>query len=227
LHLNGCWDIDINKFVNNINSQNVDIIIFNGDLFENYSINKDYSDFIFNNFRQLKSRYGCYIVFGNHESSVKHSTNLKKSSISVVKDFFKKYQLNRLKYVTMENKDKCLSLFGVPDFITQPTQFKNIVNNFHNINKAIIFSHNPKIEDFFDFSDNKNNLIVSGHTHAGQIYPFGYYKIIKENKKLFSTKRKFKKYDNDNLIFVSNGAGYSKKPIRTFVRNHIDIISIY
>ena len=55
------------KMVNKINKENPDLVLIAGDIFDNSYDSLDKPDRISNAFKSIKSKYGTYAVFGNHD----------------------------------------------------------------------------------------------------------------------------------------------------------------
>ena len=181
---------------------NGDLYIFGGDLigidtYKYYSI-----DDVKECFEILKG-LEVIAVHGNHEyKKVKHGDDMK----------IKYFQATGLKVLIDEeyiSKDG-LSIFGKQECIYHD----NV-----NINKKydLLISHQGDILDNYD-----NQIILSGHTHGGQIriplIPI-YYKP-KYGEKYTSGVHKH----NNSILIISNGYGYGGMKLRLF--SSLDVIVI-
>ena len=84
---------------------------------------------------------------------------------------------------------------------------------------TIVLAHQPKaIETLNDYSF---DLMLSGHTHGGQIFPFGFL-VMTNQPYLYGLHR----HTASKQIFVSRGAGYWGPPLRVLAPSEISRIVI-
>ncbi|OGT21000.1 MAG: hypothetical protein A2V90_08680 [Gammaproteobacteria bacterium RBG_16_57_12] len=84
---------------------------------------------------------------------------------------------------------------------------------------TIVLAHQPKTIGLID--DHRCDLMLSGHTHGGQIFPFGYL-VMMDQPYLAGLHR----HRTDRQIFVSRGAGYWGPPLRVLAPSEISCIVI-
>ena len=84
----------------------------------------------------------------------------------------------------------------------------------------ILLYHVPKVS-LEDLNEIDIFLMLSGHTHAGQIFPFNILAWI-FNKYFCGLYN----YKNSNYVFVSSGYGTALVPMRIFSTKMIGIINI-
>lgn len=206
-------DIHLKKNLNNnffkniidkINEQNPDLVAIAGDLIDgNY---KDIKCLHFLN--DLKSTYGTFYILGNHEYY--HGVN-------EILNELKKYNINILDNKSIEFNDFVIS--GVNDLMGNKLNiFKPDINALKlNINKFnILLTHQPKFVKKYDVS--AYDLILAGHTHAGQIFPFSL-AVKLEQGFLYGYYEKYKMY-------VTSGAGFWGVVARLIAKSEIVIINI-
>lgn len=171
---------EIRKMVNRINQSNPDIVVVAGDIFNN-----DYDDIvnpdgIIKELRNIKSQYGTYAVFGNHD--IKESlffgfTRHRKDS-KVADDrmyeFVDKAGIKLLEdeYELIDNK---FYLYGRPDY-SKPGKHvsirktpKEITSNLDLAKPVIVIDHEPA--ELKELAMSGVDIDLSGHTHNGQIWP--------------------------------------------------------
>lgn len=217
LHLE-TWYKNNNYFKNLFLQYDFDLIILNGDIFDNYNYNLTLMKKLLNDFVCDKFKNKVYFVPGNHES---YGGISKEVNLLALQDFgLKLLDVNGL-YING------LKIEGITDFHFNKALFLSDIEKSNNDNvDKIIFCHNPIIQKYSNLLNKQ--IIISGHTHGGQIFPFGLVVLEKElNKKYFDFNlRGHKKYFNTDT-FVSNGSGYSKlSKFRIFAKNTIDYIII-
>ena len=84
---------------------------------------------------------------------------------------------------------------------------------------VIVLSHQPKSLSLLE--DNRCDLMLSGHTHGGQIFPFGL--LVKLDQPYLWGLHEHKP---GQQIFVSRGAGYWGPPLRVLAPSEISRIVI-
>jgi len=98
----------------------------------------------------------------------------------------------------------------------------NIEAAYHGLNHAlptIVLSHQPK--SILHFEGRRCDLMLSGHTHGGQIFPFGL--IAKMDQPYIAG---LHHHTASQQIFVSRGTGYWGPPIRVLAPGEITQITL-
>ena len=188
----------LEKALNELSRHNPDIIVFTGDIFEETKNMQPYIDLI----KNLNAPCGKYVVSGNHEYY---------SGLAKNKELFKQAGLIDLDNKTTEICD--LIINGVSDHPDQ--QFLNNLQPQEKFN--ILLSHQPNsFKELFP----KIDLMLSGHTHAGQIWPFNYLVALK-----YKYVSGLYKYGESNL-YVNPGTFYWGPSMRLFTNNEITLIRL-
>lgn len=159
IHLSTGTNIsDLETLTNKLNENEYDIVCFVGDLFDE-TTPIDMVEDALRVLSNIKTKYGIYAVDGNHE----HYANILDSSI------YEKYDIQYLsnKYVCI---DGLFNILGREDLTSHSQESLNEISQGMNKDlPTIVLDHNPKrYQDVMEISD----LQISGHTHAGQIFPF-------------------------------------------------------
>ncbi|EAK9869720.1 metallophosphoesterase [Campylobacter lari] len=196
--------------IDKINALNADLIIIAGDLIDADIDSLDYINLLQN----FKSKYGTYYVYGNHEyynGFEKISTKLK--------------ELKNFKVLEDESIDfKDFTLSGTLDLAAKRLGFKesNIEKIKTQINQEkvnILITHQPKYVKTYDVSG--FDLILSGHTHAGQIFPFSLLVYLEQG-----FVHGLYKLSKDSLLYVSSGAGFWGPAVRFLAPSEIALIKL-
>lgn len=215
----------VNDIVYNIEKEKPNIIVITGDLFSNTDDKniKASTNFL----KEIKNIAPIYFVSGNHEARSNNYSKIK----NILIDNNVTILDNKLKVIKYRGGE--INLIGIDDPIMVNS---GDIDNFDTIKKElckvifdknkfdILLSHRP---EFFDTYVNNNiDLILSGHTHGGQIrLPF-IGAIYAPNQGLFP------KYDSGlfkkekTIMIISRGIGTSKLPIRINDRPELVIISL-
>lgn len=195
------------KLVETINSLQPDIILFAGDV-----VDEDVGPVIRQNLgeslRQLQAPLGVYASTGNHEyiggadRSVKyledHGLTVLRDSCALIND--------QLYIVGREDRDKSR--------VNGPRKEVAVLTSQLDPNKPIIMlDHQPYHLE--KAAEAGVDLQISGHTHHGQLWPFGYI-----TERIFEVSRGYLQKDNSHFI-VSTGFGTWGPPVRTGNRPEI------
>jgi predicted MPP superfamily phosphohydrolase len=199
----------LKRAIDKLKAQNPDIVFFTGDIFERGSKEtKNYIEIL----KDLNPKYGKYAVLGNHEYYGGVNRNL-----ALWQDCDIKPLLN-----TSVATDG-LNIIGINDIRTSrlsKEEFLKIIKNSALENYTILLSHTPLYHD--EAAKAGVNLMLSGHTHNGQIWPFKY--LVKLQFKHINGiyKDKFLPFTH----YVSNGTFYWGPPMRFLSKNEITLINL-
>jgi hypothetical protein len=117
-----------------------------------------------------------------------------------------------------------INLAGVMDmsgkrFDFEPPDLKRALLHVKPELPTILLSHQPKIVK--EMTDEKIDLILSGHTHGGQIFPFGLLVLL--DQPYLSGLYQHSKHTQ---VFVSNGAGFWGPAVRIMAPSEIVKINL-
>ncbi len=173
-------------------------------------------------FSQLTPKDGIYSVWGNHDYI---------EGIWILKSVLPKTihhlkNQNALISKKVNGKDFTLGIYGLDDIREGEPVMEGLSNpDFKNADFKIFLSHNP------DFVKLKNHdlakdvdIILSGHTHGGQVCLPGQIPMKTETKqrKYYAGGYRFGR----SLFYISNGIGCSSLPIRLFCPPEIVTITL-
>ena len=145
------------------------------------------------------------------------------------KKIFKKYNGHVLineNYVFDKNNRK-INIIGIDDFLHGNPNFEKAIKNINKSFDSIVLNHCPEYTDTIDILNKEARLpikiILSGHTHGGQITFFGkeIYKPLGSGKYLKGWYQK-----ETTRMYVSRGIGTTILPIRFFARAEASIFYI-
>ena len=182
------------------------IRVFAGEIHESEPI---YVDELVKSFAGLKAPMGIYAVPGNHDfwsgpQALEYLIQEMESKLGV--------QWLRNRSVVFERGADKLVLVGVDDYWEDTCSLKTALEGTPEDTARILLSHNPDInETLYDWS--KIDLIISGHTHGGQIkFPFigpPFKPGITHQKYLEGLVR-----DGDRQTYITRGLGHLLVPLR-------------
>ena len=201
VHIGGLIDEEfIDTIVKRVNAIKPDLVVITGDLVD---IQLEKADASLNMFKNLQSKYGTYFIVGNHEYF--HGIE---NIMAKVKSLGIRVLENENVYIGEENNG--FNLAGVYDVMGYRT------NTFMpDIDKAlmakkesptVLLAHQPR---YIDEVKEGVDLMLSGHTHGGQIYPFRF--LVKLVQPYISG---LHQHNKDLQIYVNKGTGFWGPPMR-------------
>ena len=222
IHINDMTSSDrIQHMVDKVNQLDADFIVITGDTLDRRL--QPFTEKGFDKqFQQFKSKYGTYIIFGNHEYlNIKEKNNHEQDIINA----FKHANMKVLKDDVVHLDNVGITFIGRDDFSSSRYDIKRAslpdLMVFSNTNKPIILlDHQP--HDLDEPANLGVDLMISGHTHAGQVFPINLIEklIYKNNYGIYkNTKQHF-------TSIVSSGFGFWGPPIRLMTRSEIVVIDV-
>jgi predicted MPP superfamily phosphohydrolase len=195
----------------------ISFIVITGDLIDRKTKNFDNVYSLIDGL--VKINPNIYYVLGNHEWKNKGADelvfNLEQKGVTLIN--------NENKLIPINNKK--INVFGVNYEYSKYKNINDLINKIDNKLYTILLCHRPGIAE--EYEDIPVDLIISGHTHGGQIrLPFigavissGGQLLPKYNKGLYKVFR-------DTLLYIDSGAGTTRMPIRFMDRSQISLIKI-
>lgn len=181
LHMGYAIGVDhITNMVKKINEQNADIVIIAGDIFDNSYDGMDDPEGIKAQLKSIKSKYGVYAVYGNHDidekilmgftfdwggkqlNSEKMTNFMKECNIKLIND--ESVLINDEFYlVGRRDTDKPGTEDGTRAEISELTK------DLDKTKPIFVLSHEP--DELQKTADAGADIDFSGHTHDGQLFP--------------------------------------------------------
>ncbi|MFC0878585.1 metallophosphoesterase [Saccharicrinis sp. FJH2] len=203
----------IQKVVNRINALQPDIILLGGDYID---IRAKYVMPVFNALQNLKAPMGKYGVLGNHEFIEDPQQVIRK---------FRESKLNLChnnSFWITEGKDS-IKIGGVGDLWESDQKIENTINDVRDSDFCILLSHNPDYIE--ELKTNKIDLMLSGHTHGGQVTFFGLWAPLIPSD--YGQKYRYGlKQIKHTQLYVTSGVGVVGVPFRFFCRPEIVEITL-
>ena len=206
-----------------MNKTHPDLIILGGDITDERT-SKSSMEEVYRELGSLSSTYGTFFIFGNHDRQPK---------IADYENGTKSYSNDELTAVIEENGIKILAddkitvnkdiiLIGREDAGHGNTHNRlnslELLNNTDSKSFIILLDHQPLDEK--NNSENGVDLLISGHTHGGQIFPYG---LVKEIQGQYT----YGKYQIGNMVeIVSSGLCGWGIPLRNEARCEYVIINV-
>lgn len=150
---------EVDSWVKMINAEKPDLVLIGGDLIDNHTRPLWESE-MYLSLQELKARYGVFAVLGNHEyfgDTQKRTAFLKKSGIKVLRD----------SVATI--KDICYIVGREDASRSYRARLKNLTDSLDHTRPIIVIDHQPS--SFPEAIRSRADLLLSGHTHGGQVAP--------------------------------------------------------
>lgn len=209
----------IERVVNKVNKLKPDLVLIPGD-FVYYSRVEDLEEQLS---ALAKLEAPAVAVLGNHDYG-KKKKDLSRNISSVLEAKGVLMLDNKIKQLFIKNQK--IEIIGLADIWAAEPDYSILQEASADADLSLILAHNPDtaykilqeegIEAHYD-------LMISGHTHAGQIrFPFLYKHLIPSR---YGFDQGFYKV-SDRDVFVSGGIGNSVLPLRLFNFPEISLINI-
>ena len=212
-------DAQLQEVVDRINNENADIIVLDGDIVDE-STTLEQMKSAFRILGQAESKYGVYYVYGNHDKNNYASKpnytaetladTIRDSGIKILED---DTTLINQEVVLIGRADRSDTNGNRRDIST-------LVGGLNNKQEWIVLDHQPA--EYENVEKAGADLILSGHTHAGQIWPAGLFASILHFDDLNYGKIQ---QGNLNAIVTSGIAGWAY-PIRTEKHSEYVVLNI-
>lgn len=205
---------------NEISSQDVDIVLLCGDIVDNDTAQTEMYE-VFSAFGTIKSEFGVFYVHGNHDRPYGFG------------GFESEFSEQELVQTINNNgitilQDEVLEITN--DFVIAGREDKSVrtrkmtaelLNGVSKSKFVLVLDHQP--HEYAATAAAGTDLVVSGHTHGGQLWPLKQVQeIFKFNDKVYGCGF----IDSDTQYIVTSGLAGWKYPIKTAAPAEYVIIDI-
>lgn len=181
LHMGYAIGVDhITNMVEKINQQNADIVIIAGDIFDNSYDGMDDPEGIKAQLKSIKSKYGVYAVYGNHDIDEKTLMGFtfdwggKQLHNEKMTNFMKECNIKLINDESVLINDE-FYLVGRRDTDKPGTEdgtraeISELTKDLDKTKPIFVLSHEP--DELQKTADAGADIDFSGHTHDGQLFP--------------------------------------------------------
>ena len=181
LHMGYAIGVDhITNMVEKINQQDADIVIIAGDIFDNSYDGMDDPEGIKAQLKSIKSKYGVYAVYGNHDIDEKILMGFtfdwggKQLNSKKMTNFIKECDIKLINDESVLINDE-FYLVGRRDTDKPGTEdgtraeISELTKDLDKTKPIFVLSHEP--DELQKTADAGADIDFSGHTHDGQLFP--------------------------------------------------------
>lgn len=200
-----------------VNAQDPDVVVVVGDFVDDDS-NRDDMKKACAALGQLNTKYGVFFVFGNHDKGYYQSyrnftaaelkTELKNNGVTVLED-----------ESVLVNDD--FYIIGRQDKSDEDrAPMSELVTDVDMSRYTVVLDHQPN--DYLNEADAGADLVLSGHTHGGHIFPAGQIGLLLgANDRVYGSEVR----DNTTFVVTSGISGWAI-PFKTGTISEIVVIDI-
>lgn len=207
----------LDKVIEKVNAQKSDILLFTGDLFDNYSKYPEQRAPMIEKLKAFKANSGKYAVWGNHDYGG--------GAVRVYEDV-----MSAGGFTVLRNQGETLTLSdgrqvflgGLDDSLLGNPSVSDTLAYRQNYDYAITMTHEPDVADAFISTDTQ--LVLAGHSHGGQVWiPFYPIKNVLAEKYT----RGLYQLDAITQLYVNTGIGTTSIHARFGVIPEVTQFTIY
>ncbi len=190
-----------------IEAENPDGLLVLGDIFEYGPHREQYAARL----KQTKTPLGSYGVLGNHEYYVGYGDS---------KEFFKEAGITLLENTatTLPNGVQVAGLKDIKTAGVTAGQVASLLGSLDKNKPTILLSHTPSLAEVA--AKHGADLMLSGHTHNGQLWPFNYFVKLQ-------FPRVYGLFDVEGMKFyITSGVFYWGIPLRFLAPAEIAFIEV-
>ncbi|KPH71354.1 metallophosphoesterase [Oceanobacillus caeni] len=205
------------ELIKQIQDLNVDMIVLTGDLIDRKT--SDFQDVFHLIDKLVQINPQTYFVTGNHEwdnpRKKEFLSGLKTRGVTILSN----------KNIELEKNGSTFHIIGIDDVSTER---ENMEEAFYQVNDQvynILLSHSPSVIQ--KYADLPVDLVLSGHTHGGQVRLPLIGAIVAPDEGLFPHLQKGIYNIKDNsFLYIDSGLGTTALPIRFLNQSQISLITI-
>lgn len=209
----------IERYIQKVNEQNPDLIIFTGDLI---SYGTDFIEMSAEEFGKVKAKYGTYAVVGDHDywadlENVKPA--LTEQNIPLLQDENKIVDIDSTTNIVITGITEIYSRDSDPEVVD------SLTSSARDAAVKIMASHQVKDHLISSAQVNEYDMLLAGHTHGGQVrVPFLGMSFSAAERETEYVSGLYQ--EGDLVINVNNGLGFTLSPIRYDAPPEVSVITL-
>lgn len=203
----------LGRLVRKLRSEKPSILLLGGD----YVTDDSYISELFDSLSSVHVKDGIYAVLGNHEGR----------NSSLIENAMEESGINLLKneVVCIESSDGAfVHLAGVGDSFGRDVFFSGCSGTLPDSVFTILLCHTP---DYAERNSVDADLVLSGHTHGGQVSLFGVFTPVKNSAYGARFLRGSNRTTEGIEVITTNGVGTSRRKVRFCVPSEIVLVTLF
>lgn len=180
-------------YMEDINKLNPDIVVFTGDFIDDGTTLNDMIE-ASKGLGKLETKYGVYFVYGNHDKGYRNNRGYGEEKI---KEELTKNNVTILEDEIVNITDNIILVGRQDREVKNRMKAQLLTQNIDKNKYIIMLDHQPN-----DYDNEKNSgvdLVLSGHTHGGQLIPLGTFGVLLgSNDKIYGMETR------DKTTFIVN-----------------------
>jgi predicted MPP superfamily phosphohydrolase len=214
------------KAARRVNRLKPDLVLLVGDFLYDHRAQVEHLEPL----RHLHARLGVFAVAGNHDSSSHHVPGGAHSTqdpdrTGDLDRFLTSLGIRFLRNTSVKvgHGDEALAIAGVDDLWMESSDLRRTLKDVNKGEPCILLSHQPDV--ILDPASHRADLIVSGHTHGGQM------RLPWRGSLSHMPQRLSKNFDRGifsvgkgTILAITHGIGETFVPLRLFTRPEIMVL---
>ena len=201
----------LGRLVASLSDMHPDLLLLGGD----YVTSNDSVMALFSALEAVDARYGTYAVLGNHErrNGGLIASSMREHGIVLLPDSI----------ACVEAAGNRLFIAGVRDSFSCDSTMIQRIDAVVDEAFLILLAHTP---DYAERSSVMADVVLSGHTHGGQVSLFGLYTPVKNSaygRRFLSGRNATSK---GTTVITTNGVGTSRKKVRFCVPSEVVLLTL-
>lgn len=206
----------LDRVIQKVNREEPDVIVFTGDLFDNYSVYSHEKEMI-QKLKAMTARVGKYAVWGNHDygggAGLIYERVMNQAGFDVLK--------NRGETISLTS-GKTLFIGGLDDSLLGNPSVETTLSYRERYDYSILLTHEPDVAD--KFVGTNTQLVLAGHSHGGQVrVPFYQVKNVLAEKYI----RGLYELSDHTKLYVNPGLGTTAIHARFGVPPEISVFDLH
>lgn len=201
----------LGKLVACLKREEPDVFLLGGD----YVTDNDSIDALFGTLSAVEPRFGICAVLGNHEgkNSELIAEAMQRSGIVLLED----------SVIELRDDEAAIYLVGIRNSFAFDSVAGPPGRNLPKDAFVMMLAHTP---DYAERSNTTADLVLSGHTHGGQVTLFGIYTPVKNSAYGTRFLRGRNVTSNGSTVITTNGVGTSRKRVRFCVPSEVVVVTL-
>ena len=201
----------LGKIVGRLRREAPDVLLLGGD----YVTSNSYIEELFDSISSVKTTDGIYAVLGNHE----------RTNAGLVADAMWRNGVVLLAddTVRVEREGAAVYFVGIADSFKYDSTRVQPVEWVPDSLFTLLLCHTP---DYAERSGTSADLVLSGHTHGGQVSLFGIYTPVRNSAYGSKFLRGRNETSQGVTVITTNGVGTSRRKVRFCVPSEAVVVTL-